>query len=80
MRQDMPDFPLVDLYSQREAVAQHVKGWDITRILEWMSQYGTVEKVSSSYDDRAYVFRSIHGEHTPFRVDENNNLVVFHLR
>ncbi len=76
----MPDLVLVDLYSQREAVAQHVKGWDINKILDWMKQYGKVEKISSPDDDKRFAFHSIQGEQAAFRFDENDGLVVFHPR
>ena len=70
-------FLLVDLYSQREAVAQHVRGWSVSSVLDWMGQFGTIEAVPTYDDDGLYVFRSKWGMlRTSFYLTKKRGLVV----
>lgn len=73
----MADLTLIDLYSQRDAIATYVKDWPIEKVLEWMKQYGTVTKIDMEEDDRAYSFRSKSGETSPFRFADDGTLVIF---
>ena len=43
MSRALPDFALVDLLSQYDAVQQYVYGWSPERILRWFSRFGRVE-------------------------------------
>jgi hypothetical protein len=52
-----PDFTLVDLLSQYDAVQQYVYGWSPERMLRWFSRFGTVETLDlPSLDIETLVF------------------------
>ena len=72
----MPDFMLIDLDSQADAVARYVWGWKAEDILNWMSQYGSIAKIKNPYDDRLYVLCSMGGIKTPFRFTENDEIII----
>ena len=72
----MPDFTLVDLDSQADAVARHVQGWKAEEILEWMRRLGKVTKLANRNDERLYIFRSGTGIETGFRFTEGDQLVI----
>lgn len=49
---------LVDLYSQREQVQEHVRGWTPTDILVWLRRFGVVEEIPDAGDETLYQFVS----------------------
>jgi len=49
---------LVDLYSQREQVQEHVRGWTPTDILFWLRRFGVVEEIPDAGDETLYQFVS----------------------
>ena len=49
---------LVDLYSQREQVQEHVRGWTPTDILIWLRRFGVVEEIPDAGDEALYQFVS----------------------
>jgi hypothetical protein len=77
---EMSDFALIDLYAQRKEVLAYVQGWNTAEILDWMSQYGTVIELTSRYEDKLYRFTSRSGDHTAFRLSEDEGLVILHPR
>jgi hypothetical protein len=38
-----PNFSLVDIFSQYDAVQKHVHGWSAEQILQWFSHFGKVD-------------------------------------
>jgi hypothetical protein len=48
---------VVDLISQADAVAGHVRGWSRERILLWLNEHGTVRPIPTLKGD-AYLFTS----------------------
>ena len=73
----MRDLTLIDLYSQREAVNDYVRGWPVAEVLEWMRRFGTIISfeipVSS---ERISYFRSPTGLACPFRFSANGELDI----
>jgi hypothetical protein len=76
----MSQFSLIDLYDQREAVIVYVQGWGRDKILEWMKEFGIVNKITGEQDDDRYTFRSRLGSVTSFRLTQEGELIVFHPR
>jgi hypothetical protein len=73
----VPEFILVDLYSQRHAVVRYVLGWSIEAVLQWVGCYGYVSMAQPLSSDRPiYFFRSFAGLTCPFCFDDNRNLTV----
>jgi hypothetical protein len=73
----MPDLTLIDLYSQREAVEDYVRGWPVAEVLEWMRRFGTVTSFEiPRFSARIYYFRSPAGLPCPFYFRENGELVI----
>ncbi len=72
----MSDFTLVNLYSQREAVANYVAGWEIERIIEWMRNYGRVSEPQFGSTTQMYTFESKAGFKDAFRFTSDNSLEV----
>lgn len=54
-------FAVVDLVSQANAVAAHVRGWSTDQILDWLRKYGTVLSDSTTMDQEVYFFSSCVG-------------------
>ena len=71
---DSEGLTLVDLYSQREAVAEYIKGLEIPGILDWMRRYGTVTEPREN--SGIYVFEARTGKKDAFYFTENAELVV----
>lgn len=76
----MSDFVLIDIYDQREAVTAYIQGWTAEGILNWMSKYGTVRKLTHSGDDNLYGFVSASGSQAAFRFTEDQGLVILQPR
>jgi hypothetical protein len=73
----MSDFVLVDLYSQRTAVKDHVKGWRVEDVIDWMKRFGTVTEHSIPVSEtQIYIFRSEIGLVTAFCFGENDKFEV----
>ncbi len=72
----MSDFILVDLNSQADAFARHIKGWSVDRILDFMRKYGEVRVIFERYNDKAYAFHSNSGKRSRFRFTEDGQLVI----
>ena len=72
----MSDFTLVNLAAQRDAVTQHVKGWSIPQILDWMRQYGTVTDPTENDRTRLHGFESQSGFRDAFYFTDDGELVV----
>ena len=75
----MAEFVLIDLKSQYKETAAYVKGMTSTEILDWMKNFGEVQKLANPYDDNLYSFISHAGLQANFRLTEMNELIVFHL-
>ncbi len=73
----MPDLTLIDLYSQRAAVKDHVRGWSVAEVLEWMRRFGTVTSFEiSMFSVRIYNFRSPAGLACSFCFSANGELDI----
>ncbi len=72
----MADFRLTDLASQADEVARLVSGRDTQEILDRLERFGEVRKVPNRYDDQLYVFHSISGAVTGFRLEEGGRLYI----
>jgi hypothetical protein len=72
----MNEFTLIDLDSQADAVAQYTQGWSVQNILDWMGQYGEVNKIPMPHNDRAFVFIARAGIHTAFRFTEKDEIII----
>jgi len=71
----MSEFVLIHLSAQREHVINHVKGWSITEVINWMRQYGTVAEPKNG-SLMVYIFESNAGFKDAFHFTENGNLIV----
>jgi hypothetical protein len=71
----MDSFLLVDLQVQRDAVAEHIKGWEVKQVIDWMCQYGTVNETVSRYG-KIFIFKSPAGMKTGFYFTPAGRLMV----
>jgi hypothetical protein len=71
----MSDFVLVNLSKQQEYVTNHIEGWTIAEVVNWMRQYGTVTEPKNG-NPLIYVFESNIGFKDAFQFTENGTLVV----
>lgn len=62
----MTDFPIIDLYSQRDAIAAIAKQLNRSDILIWMRQYGTVIEPQTDRSEGIHLFESRSGLQTAF--------------
>ncbi len=73
----MLEFTVVDLYSQRQAVASYVLGRSVEDVLDWLGHYGSIREYQPTSPDRPhYLFRSFAGLTCWFCFDDNLNLTV----
>jgi hypothetical protein len=70
----MPDFTLIDLYSQYHDVLHFVSGMKKDEIINWMKQYGTVSPIEMPINFTAYRFLSHAGVQTAFWFDDNDKI------
>ena len=70
----MPNFQLIDLVSQREAVRQHLKGWPVDDIIEWIAARGELSQ-RIILGRETYFFESAVGRQAAFFFDGNE--IVF---
>jgi hypothetical protein len=75
--ESMTDFALVDLYSQRQEVADYVTGWSLDNVINWLESYGIVQRPNTVSGRDVFLFRSLAGLETYFYFSEDNRLVVF---
>jgi hypothetical protein len=69
-------FFLIDLYSQRLAVASFVSGWSVEQILMWLQQFGAIRAYQPTEADYPlYHFRSFVGLTCPFYFDDQLSLL-----
>lgn len=61
----MPDFQLIDLVSQRNAVRHHVRGWSVDDILAWLAANGQLSQISISGRE-TFFFESAVGRQAMF--------------
>jgi hypothetical protein len=72
----MDSFALVDLQAQRDVVAEHTRGWECERIIDWMRQYGTVTEKLSPAGSILYVFKSPSGLKSGFYFTPSGQMMV----
>ena len=70
----VPNFHLIDLVSQREAVRHHLKDWPVDDIVEWIAARGELSK-SAILGRPTYFFESAVGRQAVFFFDGNE--IVF---
>ena len=71
----MPNFQLIDLVSQREAVRQHLKGWPGDDIVEWIAARGELsQRIIQGRE--TYFFESAAGRRAVFFFDGNEMVFV----
>ena len=71
-----PDFVLIDLVSQRDAVRELLRGVDTASKLEWIASWGTIRTIEHpSGLRRIYAFESRLGFRTGFFFDESDDFV-----
>ena len=70
------DFVLVDLWSQREATQNFVKGWHVDAVINWMRLFGTVSEIKLNRDSKGYLFRSAVGITDGFWFSDDDQLFV----
>jgi hypothetical protein len=70
------EFILVDLQSQRAAVAEYVRGWDMAQVLAWMRQYGEVIEPDQSNHTEIYCFKSASGQSGYFHLTQETGLII----
>jgi hypothetical protein len=64
-----PDFVIVNLASQAEAVAAYVRGWPKEHILHWLGRQGDLVKLEGVSEEEVYSFRSRMGFEVTFLLD-----------
>ena len=62
----MKDFPIVDLYSQREAVRNHVSGWTQSEVLGWLANRGRLSTRQAAHGPAVFWFESSAGIESSF--------------
>jgi len=70
----VPDFQLIDLLSQREAVRHHLKDWPVDDIVKWIAARGKLSTRTILGRD-TYFFESEIGRQAVFFFDGNE--IVF---
>lgn len=65
---------MVDLVTQAEAVARHVRDWTKPSILRWLRQYGEIKQ--SALNPDLYVFYAPSGLVSAFLLDEEGNFIL----
>jgi rhodanese-related sulfurtransferase len=72
----MSNFVLIDLNSQADVFARHIKGWTVENVLDFMREFGEVRIIFELDNDKAYAFHSATGKRSRFRFTENGRLVI----
>ena len=72
------EFVVVDLYSQRHEVENHVRGCTEEQVLSWLSCFGDVHELKPMGISGLYSFRSVVGLVTVFGLDGNDGMSVKH--
>jgi hypothetical protein len=72
----MNEFVVVDLYSQRREVENHVRGWPEEQVLNWLSGFGEVDELKLPMLAGLYRFRSVVGSVTLFSFDAEKGFSV----
>jgi hypothetical protein len=71
-----PNFIVVNLASQADAVARHVQGWSKEQILVWLSRQGDLERFADIYGREIFRFRSRVGFEVGFYLDGDEFLFL----
>jgi hypothetical protein len=66
-----PNFLVVNLASQADAVASYVRGWSQEQILHWLSRQGELQMWVNAAGEEVYSFRSRMGFETMFLLEED---------
>ncbi len=61
-----PNFIVVNLASQAEAVAEYVRGWSKEHILQWLGRQGELVKLENVSTGEVFSFRSRMGFEVKF--------------
>lgn len=72
----MGEFAVVDLYSQRREVENHVRGWTVEAVLSWLCCFGDVYEYERPSMQGIYRFRSSTGLVTFFSYDEDEGFSI----
>ncbi len=75
-KRDPTSVMVIDLGSQAEAVASHVRGWTKGQFLAWLSAFGEVLKIRDEGDTEHYSFRSRAGVWTGFLFTGGGDLAL----
>ena len=71
----VPNFHLIDLISQREAVRHQLKDWPVNDIVEWIAARGDLSK-RTILGRETYFFESAVGRQAVFFFD-GNEIIFF---
>ena len=71
--QNAPCFRVIDLDSQADAVARHIRGWSRDEVLAWLGRYG---KIKRSYYADSYSFLAPSGLLTIFSLSEGGEFLI----
>ncbi|MBN8594957.1 MAG: hypothetical protein J0M33_24605 [Anaerolineae bacterium] len=72
----MTNFPIIDLYSQRHAIAAIAKQLNRSDILIWMRQYGTVTEPRTDLAEGIHLFESCSGIKAAFHFSDQGLVVL----
>jgi hypothetical protein len=72
--QDTPCFRVIDLGSQADAVARHIRGWSREEVLAWLGRYGKITRFS--HDADVYSFLAPSGLRTGFVLREGGEFII----
>ena len=64
-----PNFLIVNLASQADAVASYVRGWPEEHIVRWLSRQGELRMRENAAGETLYSFRSRMGFETQFLLE-----------
>jgi hypothetical protein len=72
--QNGPCFRVIDLDSQADAVARHIRGWSRDEVLAWLGRYGKIKRFPHNAD--LYSFLAPSGLLTGFVLREGGEFLI----
>jgi hypothetical protein len=74
--EDTPYFRVIDLGSQADAVARHIRGWSRDEVLAWLRRHGRIKQLHTPYDVDTYSFLAPSGLQTGFILREDGEFLI----
>jgi hypothetical protein len=72
--EDAPYFQVIDLGSQADTVARHIRGWSRDEVLTWLGRNGRIKRLQHNAD--VYGFQAPSGLQTGFVLREDGEFFI----